>query len=353
MPLPIAASEIAENGGRFSAASKSNRADFGLLPEAEFRWASFTAATLTNLAIAALLVFVAMNEMRHQVQLRHFISTSLVFPTEPPIIKTPPQIKVVPQPRVETAKLAPPKIAVPKVETPKPIEMPKPVKMDVPTPALPTLAPKTVAPATQPKLTNFTSTSPTAVANNTAPPTPKTGGFGNPMGVTPNPNATRTATIAAAGFANAAPGEAAGSGAARLGSAKSTNAFGSGLANGVSDQISGTASAGSFGGPNYGGSTPPVVAPAASAVIPPEVTSEPKPRYTAEAREARIQGDVTLHVIFKATGQVVVLAVTQGLGHGLDEEAKRVAEQIRFKPAMKNGQAIDHMTFIHITFQLA
>jgi len=30
-----------------------------------------------------------------------------------------------------------------------------------------------------------------------------------------------------------------------------------------------------------------------------------------------------------------------------------VAENIRFKPALKNGQPVDHVTLIHITFQLA
>jgi TonB family protein len=42
-----------------------------------------------------------------------------------------------------------------------------------------------------------------------------------------------------------------------------------------------------------------------------------------------------------------------GLGHGLDEEARRVAQQIRFRPATKNGQAVDSTTTIRITFQLA
>jgi TonB family protein len=357
-----------------------NRDNFGLLPEAEFRWASFGAATITNLTIGALVIFIAMNELHRQVQLKHFQSTSLVFPSEPPpIVKPPaiPKVKVTPPPPVEMAKLAPPKLAIPKIEPPKPIEMPKPVKMDVPTPALPPPPPKAVAPAPQPKLANFATNNPTPVANNTVAPTPKTGGFGNPVGVKANPNADRTATIAAAGFATAAPGAAAGAGAARLGSAKSTNAFGSGVANGVAGGtskgtvasagfangsiggkaggvIGGTVSSGNFGGPQYGGSgAAPAVAKTESSLVPPEVTSEPRPQYTHEARDARIQGDVTLRVIFKATGQVIVLGVTQGLGHGLDEEAKRVAEQIRFKPAMKNGQAVDHTTLIHITFQLA
>jgi TonB family protein len=45
--------------------------------------------------------------------------------------------------------------------------------------------------------------------------------------------------------------------------------------------------------------------------------------------------------------------VVHGLGHGLDEEARRVAQQIRFRPATRDGQPVDLTTNITITFQLA
>jgi len=50
---------------------------------------------------------------------------------------------------------------------------------------------------------------------------------------------------------------------------------------------------------------------------------------------------------------VVVQGITRGLGHGLDEEARRVASQIRFRPATRGGRAVDATTNITITFQLA
>jgi TonB family protein len=84
-----------------------------------------------------------------------------------------------------------------------------------------------------------------------------------------------------------------------------------------------------------------------------EVISKPPVQYTAEARQLRIQGDVVLRVTFTAGGQVIVQSVVRGLGHGLDEEARRVAQLIRFHPAMRNGQAVDSTTTIIITFQLA
>jgi TonB family protein len=84
-----------------------------------------------------------------------------------------------------------------------------------------------------------------------------------------------------------------------------------------------------------------------------ELLSKPPVQYTAEARQLKVQGDVVLRVTFLASGQVVVQSVVHGLGHGLDEEARRVAQQIRFRPATRDGQAVDITTTITITFQLA
>jgi TonB family protein len=84
-----------------------------------------------------------------------------------------------------------------------------------------------------------------------------------------------------------------------------------------------------------------------------EVLSKPPVQYTTEARQLRIQGDVVLKVTFLASGQIVVQSVVHGLGHGLDEEARRVAQQIRFRPATRDGRPVDITTTITITFQLA
>ena len=66
-----------------------------------------------------------------------------------------------------------------------------------------------------------------------------------------------------------------------------------------------------------------------------------------------LQANGVSELQFTAAGQVVVQSVMRGLGHGLDEEARRVASQIRFRPATKNGLAVDSTTTITITFQLA
>ena len=67
----------------------------------------------------------------------------------------------------------------------------------------------------------------------------------------------------------------------------------------------------------------------------------------------RVQGDVVLRVTFTANGQVIIQGIVHGLGHGLDEEARKVAQQIRFRPATRDGQPVDLTTNITITFQLA
>jgi TonB family protein len=88
-------------------------------------------------------------------------------------------------------------------------------------------------------------------------------------------------------------------------------------------------------------------------IMPAEVTFKPNPVYTNEAKQLRIQGEVWLEVVFESSGKLRVLRVIHGLGHGLDEAAVRAAEQIRFKPALRDGQPADSTAVLHIVFQLA
>jgi TonB family protein len=192
--------------------------------------------------------------------------------------------------------------------------------------------------------------------------------LGQTFGVTPNPNGTRPATIAAIGNPY---GGMNGPAVAPHGVVGSTG-LGNGTKYGSSDgNLGKVASAGIPGasgtGPatNYGKVTSAgipgvtqIVAVQRTAAGPVrstevEVLSKPPVGYTNEAKALHVEGDVILSVTFLATGQVVVHSVIHGLGHGLDEEAKRVAEQIRFRPATSNGRPVDVTTKITITFQLA
>jgi TonB family protein len=45
--------------------------------------------------------------------------------------------------------------------------------------------------------------------------------------------------------------------------------------------------------------------------------------------------------------------VVSGLGHGLDESAVRAAQQIKFKPAKREGQPVDFPARVRIEFRMA
>ena len=86
---------------------------------------------------------------------------------------------------------------------------------------------------------------------------------------------------------------------------------------------------------------------------PVEIVFKPTPEYTDEARSARIEGTVSLELEFTAAGDVRVLRVVRGLGHGLDEAAQRAALRMRFKPAQSDGKPVDSRATVHITFRLS
>jgi TonB family protein len=74
----------------------------------------------------------------------------------------------------------------------------------------------------------------------------------------------------------------------------------------------------------------------------------PFAEYTDEARAARTHGDVRLRVVLASDGTVKNIFPTMSLGHGLTESAMKAARQIRFEPAVRNGQpASEFMTFVY------
>ena len=354
--------------------SPFDRGTFGLLPEPKGRGRSFALSALLNAGAAAIVLLLSLagvHEVRH-----HQNVTQLVFPSvTPKPVPTPvPQVKYLPPPPVVRDEM--PKIAMPKSVTPP---APKPVNIRMPEPVLPKLEaapPRRVAPPPQPKVGLFKSAAPTQVANNRATPSVRAGGFGDPDGVKANPNATQRPTIAAVGSFSGAPGVGpTGAGRARPGAIHGTD-FGSGVAHGVagghdrgtvassgfgSGVVGGTGRPGShgtvattsFGNNEFGSAAGRRLQPKQAATTPIVVLSKPLPAYTAEARELKIQGDVTLRVCFTATGQVQVLGVVNGLGHGLDQQAVKAAERIRFKPATKGGRPVNEISLIRITFQMA
>jgi TonB family protein len=255
-----------------------------------------------------------------------------------------------------------PKINLPKVE-PKSALKPLEMEAKLNTPEIKAAKPSIIL-APQPKaaLTAAMPAQTNTVKASTAPVH-----LGETFGVTPNPNASRPATVAAIGNPYGgmqgpavAPHGVVGSVGIGNGLKAGSNAgtvrkvaqagipSGTGTANALS-----SGKVGSAGIQNQVAAAPAVQKPREVAPTSLEVLSKPAVQYTTEARQLHVQGDVILRVTFTASGQVVVNSIVHGLGHGLDEEARRVASQIRFRPATRNGQAVDLTTNITISFQLA
>ena len=285
------------------------------------------------------------------------------------LVPTPVPVNHDPQPvprfvkPVEVAKIEPPVDALR-----LPAATPKPkVKMeDAPAPEV-SIAPKKldVIPSAKPIIpkepvrTNVFSTGSSATPTIArAPQQVQTGGFGDPNGVPARANENRQINIAQAGNFDLPSGPGYGNGTGGSRGARGVVAS-AGFGNGVAIGGSGSSSNGAVREGGFGDATAVPVATrsrqieSAAKISPAEIISKPTPVYTDEGRKLHIEGEVLLEVVLQASGQVHVLRVVHGLGHGLDDAAVRAAEQIRFKPAMRDGQPTDFTAVLHIIFQLA
>ncbi len=340
------------------------RTSFGLLPEPEGRSKSFITSTVVNLMILALVLYIGMTAKKI-IEQHTYEQTVLIIPRQPPPpvkVKVPPP-KLPAPPKPAEVKLEAPKIIMPKPE-PKPAMKPIQMEAKLTAPTMRAVKPAIIL-APQPKAA-LRAAAPAQVPQ--ARPSTAPVHLGDTFGVTPNPNATRPATVAAIGNPyggmtgpSVAPRGVVGSTGIGNGTRSGSNAgvvgrvASAGIPGGTGTSPTGvTGRVGSTGIPRATVAETPAsrmnVTPASTSL---EVLSKPPVQYTSEARQLKVQGDVILRVTFLASGRVVVQSVVHGLGHGLDDEARRVAQQIRFRPATRNGQAVDLTTNITITFQLA
>ncbi|MGD0902607.1 MAG: TonB family protein [Terracidiphilus sp.] len=341
------------------------RATFGLLPEPERSPGSFIASFVINGLMVALMFYIGATAKR-AIENHKYEMTELIVPRPAPPLE---KVKLPEPPKVELPKPPDVKLELPKINVPRPEPKPdlKPIQIEAKV-ALPVIkeAKPSVILAPQPKAA-LTAAMP--AQDNRVKPSTAPVHLGETFGVTPNPNAKGPATIAAIGNPY---GGMKGPAIAPHGVVGSTG-IGNGLKFGSNAGVVGkVASAGipaSAAAPaaTYTGSkvaaapipVAPVAAPAQKLVPAPvtatdlEIVSKPTPDYTSEARQLKVQGDVVLRVTFTSSGRVVVQGIVHGLGHGLDEEARRVAERIHFRPATRNGQPVDLTTTVTITFQLA
>lgn len=86
--------------------------------------------------------------------------------------------------------------------------------------------------------------------------------------------------------------------------------------------------------------------------IRPRPLNTPQPRYTDEARTAKIQGTVRLAVLVGEDGSVTSTLVFVGIGFGLDQEALRAAQKLKFKPATKDGKPVPFWQLVLVEFNL-
>lgn len=361
-------------------------------------WRSYATSFAVHLLILAVLLLIPVAVTR-QIQERP-VAISLVAP---PLKPYQPKIK---PPHIQAPKLVAtnemkplpvPVLPPPPKQEGKPAVTP-PVQRPIPEPVQPQIAaaePKPVphldnpepAPAPRPRPAIHTgvfaaedAAKKAAVAKQLA-----IGGFGDPNGAHANPNTKAPTLLAKVGsFENpegaGQSGGAGGHGRAvvrqgAFGAMEGTGSGPGGTGRGIGH---GTVQSSGFGSPEGGngngtggngrggsvktggfganvGAVPQTVQRQAAAVpstTPVEILSKPRPTYTQEARDLHLEGEVSLEVVFSASGSVQVVRVVRGLGHGLDEAAERAATQIRFKPGMRGGSPVDIRATIHITFEL-
>jgi TonB family protein len=188
----------------------------------------------------------------------------------------------------------------------------------------------------------------------------QTGGFGDPNGLKGEGKQGAKLTAAKLGSFDLPEGPGTGNGTGGAKGIKGTIAS-AGFGNGIAQPGHGDGRANGQGVQSAGFATQQVAAntgrhtqdDGGGAPSQVEIVFKPKPIYTEEARKLQLEGEVLLEVSFGANGELRVNRVVRGLGHGLDEAAVSAANKIKFKPAQRNGSAVDSTAIVHVTFQLA
>src|SRR5271169_3508404 len=346
--------------------SQVSELTLGILPEPGTRWGKFVVSYGVQ---SVLLTFFVITAIMHPDVLEprardyHFVS---LVSTPPPVPQAPAPVKHFPVPT--------PKITEPVTPRPEAMRVPSELvqkKPPVPEEQAPTItmaATKELLPDVKPVIprppvkTNVFSTGSSATPTMAAAPSKvQTGGFGDPNGVPNQDNHGRPITIAQAGSFDMPSGPGYGNGTGGSHGARgvvASTGFGSGVATGTSTGVSGSRGAvrqGGFGDADVVATSQPKpkIADAVVKTLPVEITYKPRPVYTDEGRQLKIEGEVLLSVVFSANGQIRILKVVHGLGHGLDESAVRAAEKIQFKPALRDGHPADFEAVLHIEFLLA
>jgi TonB family protein len=340
----------------------------GLLPEKKWDWRTFATSYGLLTGLILLLILVGIMTSDTLIPSVSYHVTELI-----PRPSLRPEALPKPKPLPVHAKLLPrePVFQAPKLIVPHEIRAPKPQPQEIEPPkvAMNNFAPAVLKPTSgaRPVLIHTGEFAGSSVTPTVNAPIEKvqTGGFGDPNGLKPSANSKQNGKLIASAAGSfdmpVGPGQGNGSGGAKgLKGTVASADFGSGVATGGQGdgRRSGRGNAGvqssGFGSQQIAQNTPHIQrvdsGPPTTSV---EITYKPNPAYTDEARNLKLEGEVLLEVEFLANGQLHVNRVVRGLGHGLDETAVAAANKMRFKPAMRNGQAMDSTAIVHVVFQMA
>jgi TonB family protein len=343
------------------------------LPDNKLRRGAFAVSSVVQLTLALIVISLPLI-FPEQISIRAIYQ---VTPIEAPQTEVPVQPEKPPEKpevhkKVEPAPVKPPEpVRVAKLFAPQPLMAPKPKAPEKLNSDVPKLEPvlartkfdtsSTAGPERprEPVKTGMLNT------DKEPPPTLKvasekvqTGGFGDPKGFAGGTPDAKHGNVARLGSFELPSGPGYGNGTGGANGARGVVAS----AGFASNSAGKAAASGNRGAVQSGGFGTVDIAPAAkaapkqaeeAAIQSVVILSKPNPLYTDEARKLGIEGEVLVEVNFLASGQVRAVRVVKGLGHGLDEAALHAAEQIRFKPALQEGHAVDFPAIAHIIFQLA
>jgi TonB family protein len=300
---------------------------------------------------------------------KHYVLTWLpaLTPPKPPVAQPPRKVTRVVVPKLkspEPPKLVAPTVAELKVPNIRPVISPATLAVRLPPPPVP--QPSLPSKPREPLAihTGIFGGAEEKVTTKRPVEQVQTGGFGSLQGLPVKTQSDSPGNVPKLGSFGLPEGPGVGNGTGgRYGvqGVVASAGFGSGVAGagygpGAGGNGESKVAVGGFGtvrqvGPAPSTGLPHVPPPAEFQPI--EILSKPVPAYTEEARRLGIQGEVALSVVFLANGSIRVNGVEQSLGHGLDQEAARVATQIRFKPALRAGEPVDFSATVRIEFRLA
>lgn len=354
-------------------------ARLALLPDAKPSWDRVGLSAIVQITILAFLILVPVLYPESMKTVIHYTITEIAQPiTEIPVAPPPPpppKVKaVVPKAEVKPTPVEPVKLDPQRphifadLSKPKPLQ-PKVEKIDT---RLPDMTPKFEAAKIETKdngpkrpkedvKVGVMSSGSAAPATVRAPVDKvQTGGFGDPNGIPGKGDPNHATNVNRLGSPALPGGEGYGNGTGGKQGIRGTVAS-TGFGNGIATPPAGgggkrgTVVAGGFG--NAADATTEAPRKKAQsggpADTPVNILDKPRPEYTAEGRSLRIEGDVVLDMVFLANGTVHINRVISGLGHGLDESAVRAAQQIKFKPAKREGESVDFPARVRIEFRLA